>query len=71
VAETVKHGREGLLARSDVELATHVAALSRDAARRQAIAEHNRDSAPPYDWPRIVDAHLTLYREAITLRESV
>jgi glycosyltransferase involved in cell wall biosynthesis len=71
VAETVQHGREGLMARSDLELATHVADLSRDVARRKAIAEHNRDSVPPYDWPRVVDAHLALYREAIALRDSV
>jgi glycosyltransferase involved in cell wall biosynthesis len=71
VAEIVRHGREGLLARSDVELASHVAALSRDSARRQAIAEHNRHSTPPYDWRRLVDAHVALYREAIALRDRV
>jgi len=71
VAEIVRHGREGLLARSDIELATHVAGLSRDVKRRTAIAEHNRTSAPPYDWPRLLDAHIALYREAIALRDSV
>jgi glycosyltransferase involved in cell wall biosynthesis len=71
VAEIVQHGREGLLARSDAEVAMHVATLARDHRRRQAIAEHNRDSAPPYDWSRLVEAHVALYREAIALRESV
>jgi glycosyltransferase involved in cell wall biosynthesis len=71
VAEIVQHEREGLLARSDAEFATHVAALSRDNGRRRAIAKHNRDSTPPYDWSRLVDAHVALYREAIALRESV
>ena len=71
VAEIVRHGREGMLARSDLEMARHVVALLRDAPRRHAIADHNRRSTPPYDWPRIVDAHVALYREAIALRESV
>ena len=71
VAEIVRHGREGLLAQSDSELATHVATLARDPVRRQAIAEHNRDTTPPYDWSRLIDAHVGLYREAIALRESV
>jgi phosphatidylinositol alpha 1,6-mannosyltransferase len=71
VSEIVQHGEEGLLGRSDAELAAHVATLARDATRRHAIADHNRSTTPPYDWPRLVDAHLSLYREAIALRESV
>jgi glycosyltransferase involved in cell wall biosynthesis len=71
VAEIVRHGREGLLARSDAELALHVATLARDDRQRQTIAAHNRDSSPPYDWSQLVAAHLALYREAIALRESV
>lgn len=71
VAEIVRHGREGLLARSDSELATHVATLVRDPMRRHAIAEHNRDTTPPFDWSHVIDTHVALYREAIALRESV
>jgi glycosyltransferase involved in cell wall biosynthesis len=71
VAEIVRHGRDGLLAQSDAELTTHVSTLARDGVRRRAIAEHNRDTTPPYDWSRLVDAHVALYREAIALRESV
>jgi glycosyltransferase involved in cell wall biosynthesis len=71
VAEIVRHGRDGLLAQSDAELATHVSTLARDGVHRRAIAEHNRHTTPPYDWSRLVDAHVALYREAIALRESV
>lgn len=71
VSEIVRHGQEGLLGRSDAELAAHVATLARDGARLRAIADHNRCTTPPYDWSRLVDAHLALYREAIALRESV
>lgn len=71
VAEIIQHGHEGLLAHSNAELAAHVAALARDAERRYSIAYHNRESTPPFDWPRIVDAHVALYRDAIALRASV
>lgn len=71
VAEFIAHGIEGLLAISDRELAAHVAALVSDRDRRDAIASHNRVTAPPFDWPRTIDAHLALYRDAIGLRDSV
>jgi glycosyltransferase involved in cell wall biosynthesis len=71
VAELIRHRREGLLARSDSELAAHVATLVRDAELRETIARHNRNTVPPYDWPRVIEQHLALYREAIALRSSV
>jgi glycosyltransferase involved in cell wall biosynthesis len=71
VSEIIHHGREGLLAHSNAELAAHVAALARDGERRLSIAAHNRESTPPFDWPRIVDAHVALYRDAVALRASV
>jgi glycosyltransferase involved in cell wall biosynthesis len=71
VAGLIEHDVEGLLAGSDEELADHTAALVHDADRRTAIANHNRHTTPPFDWPRVIDAHLALYREAIALRETV
>jgi hypothetical protein len=71
VAEFIAHGQEGLLARSDSEFACHVASLVGDAGRRATIASHNRNTSPPFDWPRAIDANLALYREAIGLRDSV
>jgi hypothetical protein len=71
VTEFVRHGRDGLLARSDSELGTHVATLSRDVDRRESIARHNQNLTPLFDWRRTLDAHIALYREAIALRERV
>jgi glycosyltransferase involved in cell wall biosynthesis len=71
VAELIEHDREGLLAHSDEEMAAHVAALALDPTRRRAIAQHNRDTTPPYDWARVLAQHMALYRDAIALRESV
>jgi glycosyltransferase involved in cell wall biosynthesis len=71
VAELIEHGREGLLARSDVELVDCVAALIAHPDRRRAIANYNRSTVPPFDWPQVIDAHLSVYREAIaSLRSS-
>jgi glycosyltransferase involved in cell wall biosynthesis len=71
VSELIEHEREGLLASSDADLATQVARLIADIELREAIARHNRTSAPPCDWPHVVDAHLALYRDAIALRANV
>jgi glycosyltransferase involved in cell wall biosynthesis len=70
VAGLIAHGREGLLAKSDVELVSHVARLVYDSELRTAISDHNRRTSPPFDWPRTLDAHLAIYREAIALRDS-
>jgi len=70
VAELIEHGREGFLADSDVELVDCVAALIAHPDRRLAIAEHNRSTSPPFDWPRVVDAHVSVYHEAIALTSS-
>jgi glycosyltransferase involved in cell wall biosynthesis len=70
VASLIEHGRDGLLAESDVELVSHVARLVCDSELRAAISDHNRRTSPPFDWPRTLDAHLAIYREAIALRDS-
>ena len=70
VSELIEHEREGLLARSDAELASHVLTLARDATLRTTIASHNRASTPRHDWDTVVRAHIELYSEAIALRAS-
>jgi len=71
VAELIEHGTEGLLGRSDADLAAHIVSLARDDVRRAAIARHNRAFTPAHDWSRVLDANLALYREAVSLRTSV
>jgi glycosyltransferase involved in cell wall biosynthesis len=71
VSELIDHGREGLLASSDAELADHVAALARDLDLRSLIAWHNRDTVPPCDWADVTERNVELYRDAIALRVSV
>jgi len=67
VSELIEHGREGLLARNDVELVDCVAALIAYPDRRRAMAAHNRSTIPPFDWSRVTEQHLAVYREAIAL----
>ena len=67
VAEFIRHGTEGLLARSDREWISAVARLVSDDALRDRMTAHNREAAPDWDWDRAVDQHLTLYERAVTL----
>jgi hypothetical protein len=71
VASLIEHGREGLLAESDVQLASYVARLVYDSELRDAMSDYNRRTSPPFDWPRTLDSHLAIYREAIALRANV
>jgi glycosyltransferase involved in cell wall biosynthesis len=71
VAELVEHGREGLLGLSDSDLAMHLATLATNGALRGEIADHNQVASTPYDWPRVISAHESVYREAIALRANV
>ena len=70
VAEVIGHGREGLLAHTDAELAQHVVTLARDVSLRSTIAAHNRAAPAPHDWPCVIDANLALYEDAIALRRT-
>lgn len=70
VAELIEHNVNGLLADSDADFAACVARLVRDPARRAAIATENRSSVTEHAWPRVLDAHLALYAEAISDRAS-
>ena len=71
VAELIRHGHEGLLAGSDDELANQVASLTRDREWLNEMRSHNERTLPAFDWPRVVDAHLAAYRDAIALRDNV
>jgi len=70
VADFIEHERNGLLARSDAELASHVARLANDRETLRAMANAARATPVPFDWPRVIDAHLDAYREAIALRAN-
>jgi hypothetical protein len=34
------------------------------------MADYNSSTTPPFDWPRVIDMHLSVYREAMALRSS-
>jgi glycosyltransferase involved in cell wall biosynthesis len=70
VAELIEHGREGFLARNDVEFVDCITALIGHPDRRRAMADYNSSTTPPFDWPRVIDMHLSVYREAMALRSS-
>jgi glycosyltransferase involved in cell wall biosynthesis len=63
----IRHGQEGLLAKSDQELADHLVQLISDSSLRESIARHNREVEPSLDWKQAMEEHEALYREAIAL----
>src|SRR5262249_43009321 len=67
VSELIADDINGLLADSDLDLAQRLAQLIRDPSRRESIAMRNRTTRAPFAWPRILDAHLSLYAEAAAL----
>lgn len=67
VREFVEHGREGLLATSDRDLADQLLWLARDSASRRVMAKHNALVPPTMDWDAVVAANVATYRRAITL----
>ena len=67
VREFVEHGREGLLATSDRDLAGQLLRLGRDPALRRVMAKHNAHVPPAMDWDGVVAANVATYRRAIRL----
>jgi glycosyltransferase involved in cell wall biosynthesis len=64
--EFISHGREGLLAGDDTEMAAQLAALATDPTGRVRIAAHNRSVAPPLDWDTVLTRTHQLYALADT-----
>ena len=65
VREFVQHGREGLLATTDADLARQLLRLARDPELAAQIAKHNHDTAPDMVWDEVVARHEAVYRRAI------
>ena len=61
----VEHGREGLLATSDADLADQLARLAADEALRAQMAKHNVDTSPDLDWSAVVPRNGAAYRRAV------
>jgi glycosyltransferase involved in cell wall biosynthesis len=67
VREFVVHGREGLLATDDHDMAEQIIRLGFDRELRSRIAEHNRTVPPPMDWKDVVERNVSAYRQAVAL----
>lgn len=67
IREFVAHGQEGLLAESDDDMVAQLLRLVRDPQLRQAMAEHNRTTAPSVQWPVVVEQNVRAYERAIGL----
>ncbi|MBF0530906.1 MAG: glycosyltransferase family 4 protein, partial [Deltaproteobacteria bacterium] len=69
VSEFIRHGREGILAESDADMAQWLLRLIMDSELRQAMARYNRETPPPHDWREVTARHLAIYRLAVNIRD--
>ena len=68
IADFVRHGREGLLARSRAEMVEGLVRLAVDPGLRASIALHNQRVVPwRYDWPAVLSALDGCYEQARNL----
>lgn len=70
VATFVEHGRDGLLARDDQELAHHLHLLLTDDDLRRGIAHHNRLVPPVQGWAEALARNDELYVQARRMAAS-
>ncbi len=67
VRDFVTPGREGLLAKDNVELSRYIARFALDAPFRHYVANRNRTVPAPFDWAEVARMHLELYGAAAAL----
>jgi glycosyltransferase involved in cell wall biosynthesis len=65
IKEFVRHGRDGLLARTDRELADHLVTLARDRPLLAQLTEGAREQPVPHAWEDTLARHLEAYRAVI------
>ena len=64
VGEFIEHGREGLLADDDGEMATALAEIVQNHGRREAMTAFNRATPPRVTWDMVLDRADDLYAQA-------
>jgi glycosyltransferase involved in cell wall biosynthesis len=64
VRDFVEHGREGLLAHGDKDMADQIARLAMAPALRATMTAYNRDNTPHFGWDEILRQCGELYRRA-------
>jgi glycosyltransferase involved in cell wall biosynthesis len=67
VADFVEHGRNGLLAAGDVEMAERIAELAMSPQLRAEITQHNRETVPGFGWTEVLERCDALYARAAAL----
>ena len=67
VAEFVGEDRDGLLVRSDAELADALARLAVDARLRHRLAQHSRAHPPAVSWGEVLERCAAQYQRAVAI----
>ncbi len=66
----IRAGREGFLARTDLELEDHLVRLILEPELRESIARNNRETEPPFDWQEVMKQHEAVYQKAMRIGNS-
>ncbi|MCP5154615.1 MAG: glycosyltransferase [Ectothiorhodospiraceae bacterium] len=66
VGELIRHGDNGLLARSEAEVARHLERLVSSPSERARMGARSRDRAAAYDFPRYREAWLDLVADTLS-----
>jgi len=64
VRDFVTHGREGLLAEGDTDMAERIAQLAMSPQLRAQITAYNREHRPSHGWPEVLAQCEALYQRA-------
>lgn len=64
LAEFIDHGREGLIATSDAEMARHLRMLATSPELRESIAAHNRATTTDLTWDAFLERAEAIYQVA-------
>ncbi len=70
VASFIEHGRDGLLADTDREMAEHLVTLLTDDDLRERVRRHNREVRPPFGWSVALARNEALYAVAGATRQT-
>jgi glycosyltransferase involved in cell wall biosynthesis len=64
VRDFIAHGREGLLAAGDTDMAERIAQLAMSPRLRAEMTRYNREHTPHFNWPDVLEQCEQLYRRA-------
>lgn len=70
VRDFIQHGKEGFLAKNDLEFVRYISKVIQDEELRRRMTQSSRESTEQFSWKKIIAAHLSLYEMAASEMKS-